>query len=185
MQEDAEYAKSLDEEPVHKTMTRASRQQQQMATVNDTVHLQNVLEMVTPLQVIPDSEEDDDGQPIKLAQLEQLEEIIHGQPYVPDHYEDNIHFHGSEPQGSPVEAHNEDSEWLIAPDQTAAFAARSDKCKEWKVNRACIDKSSLQQNIDTLIVTDNSSVNKQSQAYKLFSGKFNKFRNNVSMSAYK
>jgi hypothetical protein len=89
-------------------MTRANKQQQQMATVNDTIHLHNKLDMVTPLQVIPDSEEDDD-QPIKLAQLEQLEEIIHGQPYVPDHYEDDIHFHGSAPQGSPAEAHNEDS----------------------------------------------------------------------------
>jgi hypothetical protein len=67
MQEDAEHAKSLDEKPVNKRMTRASKQQQQMATVNDTVHLQNMLEMVTPLQVIPDSEEDDDDQPIKLA----------------------------------------------------------------------------------------------------------------------
>ena len=95
---------------VNKTMTRASRQQQQMATDNDTVHLHNMLEMVTHPQVIPDSKEDDDDQPIKLAQLEHLEEIIHGQPYVPDHYEDNIHFHGSEAQGSPVEAHNEDSE---------------------------------------------------------------------------
>jgi hypothetical protein len=56
MQEDAEYAKSLAEKPVNKTMTRASRQQQQMSTVNDTVHLQNMLDMVTPLQVIPDSE---------------------------------------------------------------------------------------------------------------------------------
>ena len=66
--------------------------------------------MVTPLQVIQDNEEDDDDQPMELAQLEQLEEIIHGQPYVPDHYEDNIYFHGSEPQGSPAEIHNEDSE---------------------------------------------------------------------------
>ena len=66
MQADYVYAKSLDEEPVNKTMTRASKQQQQMATVNDTVHLHNMLDMVTSLQVIPDSEEDDD-QPIKLA----------------------------------------------------------------------------------------------------------------------
>ena len=94
MQEDAEYAKSLAEKPVNKTMTRASRQQQQMSTVNDTIHLQNMLEMVTPLQVIQDSEEDDDDQPMELAQLEQLEKIIHGQPYVPDHYEDNIYLHG-------------------------------------------------------------------------------------------
>ena len=104
MQEDAVYAKSLDEKPVNKTMTRASRQQQQMATVNDTVNLHNMLEMVTPPQVIPDSEEDDDGQPIKLAKLEQLEVIIHGQSYVP------VHFHGSEAQGSPAEVHNEESE---------------------------------------------------------------------------
>jgi hypothetical protein len=110
MQEDAEYAKSLDEEPVNKTTTRASKQQQQMATVNDTVHLQTMLERVTLLQFIQDNEEGDDDQPMELAQLEQLEEIIHGQPYVPDHYEDNIYFHGSEPQGSPAKAHNEDSE---------------------------------------------------------------------------
>ena len=68
--------------------------------------------MVTPLQVIQDSEEDDDDQPIKLDQLEELEEVIHGQPYVPDHYEDSIHFHGSAPQypeGSSAEMHEEDS----------------------------------------------------------------------------
>jgi hypothetical protein len=110
MQEDAEYARSLDEEPVNKTMTRASRQQQQMATVNDTVHLQNMLEMVTPLQVIQGSEEDDVNQLMEIAQLKQLEEIIHGQPYVPDHYEDNIYFHGSAPQGSSAEIHSGDSE---------------------------------------------------------------------------
>ena len=101
-QEDAEYAKSLAEEPINKTMTRATmtmtraiRQQQQMSTVNDPIHLQNMLEMVTPPQVIQDSEEDDDDQPMEIAQLEELEESIHGQPYVPDHYEDNIYFHGS------------------------------------------------------------------------------------------
>ena len=91
MQEDAEYAKSLAEEPVNKTMTRATkRHQQEMSSVNDTVHLQNMLEMVTTPQVIQDSEEDDDDQPMEIAQLEELEESIHGQPYVPDHYEDNI-----------------------------------------------------------------------------------------------
>ena len=158
-----------------------------MSSVNDHEHLQTMLEMVNPPQVIQDSEEDDDDQPMKLDQLEQLEEVIHGQPYVPDHYEDNIHFHGSAPkypEGPSAEMHNEDSKWLIAPDQTAAFAARSDKCKEWKVNRVCIDKPSLQQHTDTLISTDHSSVNKPSQAYKLLSGKLNKWRNNFSISAY-
>ena len=92
-------------------MTRATQlQQQQMSTVNDQEHLQNMLDMVTPLQVIQDNEEDDGDQPMELAKLEQLEEIIHGQPYMPDHYEDNIYFHGSEPQGSPAETHNEDPE---------------------------------------------------------------------------
>ena len=68
--------------------------------------------MLTPLQVIQDSEEDDDDQPMELVQLEELEETIHGQPYVPDHYEDNIHFHGPAPpypEGSLAEMHNEDS----------------------------------------------------------------------------
>ena len=72
-----------------------------------------MLDIVTPLQVIEDSEEDDDDQPMELDQLEELEEVILGQPYVPDHYEDNIDFHGSAPQyleGSSAEMHDEDSE---------------------------------------------------------------------------
>ena len=69
-----------------------------------------MLEMITPPQVIQESEEDDDDQPMENAQLE---ESIHGQPYVPDHYEDDIYFHGSEPQypeRSLAEMHNRDSE---------------------------------------------------------------------------
>ena len=82
MQEDAEYAKSLGEETVNNMVTRAKvKQQQQMSSVNDQEHLYNMLDMVTPLQVIQDSEEDDDDQPMKLAQLEELEEVIYGQPY--------------------------------------------------------------------------------------------------------
>ena len=68
--------------------------------------------MVTPPQVIQGREEDDDDQSMENVRLEELEESIHGQPYVPDHYEDNIYFHGSElqyPEGSPAEMHNEDS----------------------------------------------------------------------------
>jgi hypothetical protein len=73
----------------------------------------------------------------------------------------------------------------MAPDQTTAFAARSDKCKEWKVNRACINKSSMQQNTDSLKQAEISAVNKPSQAYNMFSGKLNKFRNGFSISEYK
>ena len=113
MQEDDGYAKSLGEETVNNMVTRAKvRQRQQMSSVNDHEHLQTMLDMVSPPQVIQDSEEDDDDQPRKLDQLEQLEEVVHGQPYVPDHYEDKIHFHGSAPQytkGSPAEMHYEDS----------------------------------------------------------------------------
>ena len=37
MREDAEYARSLAEGPINKTVSRTSRQQQQMRTVNDTI----------------------------------------------------------------------------------------------------------------------------------------------------
>ena len=62
MQEDAEYAKSLiAAEAGNNRMTRATQlQQQQMSTVNDQEHLQNMLDMATPLQVIQGSEDDDD-----------------------------------------------------------------------------------------------------------------------------
>ena len=67
------------------------------------------LDLVTPLSVIEDSEEDD--QPIKLNQLEELEEVIYGQPYQPDQYSQaNITFHGSAPEGSPAEISGEDSD---------------------------------------------------------------------------
>ena len=86
---------------------------------------------------------------------------------------------------SPAEEHGDEAECLMAPDQTTAFAARSDKCKEWKVNRACINKSSMQQNTDSLKQAEISAVNKPSQAYNMFSGKLNKFRNGFSISEYK
>ena len=73
----------------------------------------------------------------------------------------------------------------MAPDQPTAFAARSDKCKEWKVNRACINKSSMQQNTDSLKQAEMSASNKPSQAYNMFSGKLKKFRNGFSISDYK
>ena len=81
-----------------------------MSSVNDRENLQVLLDIVTLLEVIEDSEESDDEQPMEL---DQLEESIEGQHYVPDHYEDNIYFHGSAPQypeGSPAEMHGEDSE---------------------------------------------------------------------------
>ena len=135
MQEDVEYAQSLvAAEAGNNRKTRATTNQQQLSSVNDREHL---LDIITPLSVIEDSEEDD--QPIKLNRLEELEEVIHGQPYQPDQYSQaNITFHGSAPEGSPAEMPGEDSDRLTAPDQTADFAARSDRCKEWKVNRACI-----------------------------------------------
>ena len=187
LQEDAAYAQSLAAADAdNNRKTRANTTQQQMSSVNNRENLQMMLDIVTPLEEIPDNEEDDDDQPMELAQLEQLEEIIHGQPYQPGQYSQaNITFHGSEPEGSPAEMHGEDSEWLTASDRTAAFAARSDKCKEWKVNRPCIDKPSLQQHTDTLKLAEISAVNKPSQAYKLFSGKLNKWRNNFNISDYK
>ena len=59
--------------------TRATTNQQQLSSINDREHLRTMLDIITPLSVIEDSEEDD--QPIKLNQLEELEEVIHGQPY--------------------------------------------------------------------------------------------------------
>ena len=115
MQEDAEYAKSLvAAEAGNNRVARATQlHQQQMSSINDREHLQNMLDMTTPLQVIGNSEEDVDDQPMRLDQLEELEEVIHGRPYVPDHYEDNIYSHGPAPQypeRSPAEMHDEDSE---------------------------------------------------------------------------
>ena len=82
---------------------------QQMSSVNTRENLQMRLDLVTPLSVIEDSEEDD--QPIKLNQLEELEEVIYGQPYQPDQYSQaNITFHGSAPEGSPAEISGEDSD---------------------------------------------------------------------------
>ena len=109
MQEDAEYAQSLvAAEAGNNRKTRATTNQQQMSSVNDREHLQTMLDIVTPLSVIEDSEEDD--QPIKLNQLEELEEVIYGQPYQPDQYSQaNITFHGSAPEGSPAEMPGEDS----------------------------------------------------------------------------
>jgi len=82
-----------------------------MSSVNTLENLQMMLDLVTPLEEVPNSEEDNDDQPMKLAQLEELEEIIHGQPYQPDQYSQaNITFHGSEPEGSPAEMHGEGSD---------------------------------------------------------------------------
>ena len=97
---------------------------QPMSSVNTRENLQMRLDLVTPLD---DSEihfldtmgeddeqpvetrvstEDDDDQPMTLAQLEELEEVIHGQSYQPDQYSQaNITFHGS-----PAETHDEDSD---------------------------------------------------------------------------
>ena len=84
-------------------------QPQQMSSVNTLENLQMRLDLVTPLSIIEDSEEDD--QPIKLDQLEELEEVIYGQPYQPDQYSQaNITFHGSAPEGSPAERYGEDSD---------------------------------------------------------------------------
>ena len=55
-----------------------------MAPVNDQANLQSMLDIITPLSAVGHSEEDD--QPIQLNQLEELEEVIHGQPYQPDQY---------------------------------------------------------------------------------------------------
>ena len=112
LQEDAAYAQSLAAADAdNNRKTRANTTQQQMSSVNNRENLQMMLDFVTPLEEIPDNEEDDDDQPMELAQLEQLEEIIHGQPYQPGQYSQaNITFHGSEPEGSPAEMHGEDSE---------------------------------------------------------------------------
>ena len=68
-----------------------------------------MLDIVAPLSFIEDSE--GDGQPIKLNQLEELEEVIHGQPYQPDQYSQAIvTFHGSAQEGSPAEMPGEDSD---------------------------------------------------------------------------
>ena len=127
MQEDAAYARSLQliADGDNSRKTRASKladsakalgslceappQPQQMSSVNTLENLQMRLDLVTPLSVIEDSEEDD--QPIKLNQLEELEEVIYGQPYQPDQYSQaNITFHGSAPEGSPAEISGEDSD---------------------------------------------------------------------------
>ena len=85
MQRDAEYAQSLvAAEAGNNRQTRATSDQQQLSSINDREHLQTMLDIVAPPSVIEDSEEDD--QPIKLNQLEELEEVIHGQPYQPDQY---------------------------------------------------------------------------------------------------
>ena len=68
-----------------------------------------MLDIITPLPAMGHSEEDD--QPIQLNQLEELEEVIHGQPYQPDQYSQaNITFHGSAPEGSPAEMPGGDSD---------------------------------------------------------------------------
>jgi hypothetical protein len=116
MQEDAAYARSLQliDDGDNSKKTRASKladseKSQQMSSVNTRENLQMRLDLVTPLSVIEDSEEDD--QPIKLNQLEELEEVIYGQPYQPDQYSQaNITFHGSAPEGSPAEISGEDSD---------------------------------------------------------------------------
>ena len=82
---------------------------QPMSSVNTRENLQMRLDLVTPLE---DSEihfldsEGEDDQPMDTDQLEELEEVIHGQPYQPDQYSQaNITFHGS-----PAETHDEDSD---------------------------------------------------------------------------
>ena len=88
MQEDAKFAQSPSTtEAGNNRKTRATTQSQQMSSVNDREDLQVLLDIVTPLEVIEDSEESDAEQPMEL---DQLEEPIEGQHYMPDHYEDNI-----------------------------------------------------------------------------------------------
>jgi hypothetical protein len=116
MQDDAAYARSLQliDDGDNSKKTRASKladneKSQQMSSVNTRENLQMRLDLVTPLSVIEDSEGDD--QPIKLNQLEELEEVIYGQPYQLDQYSQaNITFHGSAPEGSPAEISGEDSD---------------------------------------------------------------------------
>ena len=115
MQEDAEYAQSLAAAEAslngagNHRKTRAISHQQQMASVNDQANLQSRLDSITPLSAMSHNEECE--LPIPLNQLEELEEVIHGQPYQPDQYSQaNVIFHGSAPEGSPAEMHGEDSD---------------------------------------------------------------------------
>jgi hypothetical protein len=103
------FKMALSEIEIAGAMGEASPKSQQMSSVNTRENLQMRLDLVTPLE---DSEihfldsEGDDDQPMKTAQLEELEEVIHGQPYQPDQYSQaNITFHGS-----PAETHDEDSD---------------------------------------------------------------------------
>ena len=110
LQRDSEYAQSLaTAEAGNIRLTRAKSGQQQMSSINDREHLQTMLDIVAPPSIIEDSEEDEE--PIALNQLEELEEIIQGQLYQPEHYSQaNVTFHGSAPEGSPDEIPGEDSD---------------------------------------------------------------------------
>ena len=105
MQRDAEYAQSL----VDRRHTRATSTQQQMSSVNDREHLQTILDIVAPISVTEDSEEDE--QPIEPNQLEELNEVIYGQPYQPDQYSQaNITFHNSSQEVPPVDNPGENTD---------------------------------------------------------------------------
>ena len=100
---------ALSEIEIAGAMGEASPNSQQMSSVNTRENLQMRLDLVTPLEdseihFLDTMEEDD--QPMDTDQLEELEEVIHGQPYQPNQYSQaNITFHGS-----PAETHDEDSD---------------------------------------------------------------------------
>ena len=81
MQEDAKFAQSLfAAEAGNNRKTRATTKSQQMSSINDRENLQVMLDIVTPLEIIEDSEESEDEKPTNFDQLEELEELIEGQP---------------------------------------------------------------------------------------------------------
>ena len=115
MQADAEYAQSLATAEVNLNRagnhrkTRAVSHLCQMASVNDPANLQSMLDIITPLSAMSHNEECE--LPIQLNQLEELEEVIHGQPYQPDQYSHaNVIFHGSATEGAPAEMPGKESD---------------------------------------------------------------------------